>query len=57
MGFQLMFTQDSMVNQRNYVDLGMSCVEVCKALERGLKGRKLDELSRSLVGAIEQLTV
>ena len=45
-----------MANDQDYVDLGMSCSDVCKALDRGLDGRQLDELSRSVLGAIEQLT-
>jgi hypothetical protein len=45
-----------MSNDQDYVDLGLSCSDVCKALDRGLDGRRLDELSQALVGAIEQLT-
>ena len=46
-----------MANQRDCVDLGISCADVCKTLDRGLKGRRLDELSESLLEAIGQLTV
>jgi hypothetical protein len=45
-----------MANDQDYVDLGLSCSDVCKALDRGLDGRRLDELSQALVGAIERLT-
>ena len=44
-----------MANKEDYVDLGESCARVCQALDRGLDGRKMDELSRSVLGAIEQL--
>ena len=45
-----------MANDQDYVDLGLSCADVCKALDRGLNGRRLDDLSQSVLGAIEQLT-
>ena len=45
-----------MVNKQDYVDLGLVCADVCKALDRGLKGRRLDELSPSVLEAIEELT-
>jgi hypothetical protein len=56
MSFWLTLVQDTMANKRDYVDLGLSCADVCKALDRGLKGRQLDELSKSVLGAIDQLT-
>ena len=46
-----------MVNDADYVDLGLACADVCKALDRGMSGRRADELSRSVLEAIEQLTV
>ena len=45
-----------MANKQDYVDLGLSCASICKALDRGLDGRRLDELSQSVLGAIEELT-
>ena len=56
MSFEFTFMQDSTANQEDLLDLGRSCVDVCKALERGLEGRQQDELSPSMLGAIEQLT-
>jgi hypothetical protein len=44
-----------MANQQDYVDLGLSCANVCKALDRGLKGRRLDELGPSVLEGIEEL--
>jgi hypothetical protein len=48
--------QDSMMNRADYVDLGLACADVCKALDRGIKGRRVDEFSQSVLDAIEQLT-
>ena len=48
-------TQDTMANKQDYVDLGLSCVDICKALERGMDGRELDELSQSVRDAIDDL--
>ena len=45
-----------MTDEQDYMDLGRSCADVCKALERGLEGRRSDELSRPVLEAIEQLT-
>ena len=44
-----------MANKQEYVDLGLSCDKICKALERGRDGRKLDELSKSMRKAITEL--
>ena len=48
--------QDSMANRTDYVELGLACAEVCNALDRGMNGRRMDELSQSVFEAIEQLT-
>lgn len=45
-----------MANEADYVELGLACADVCKALERGVNEGRLDELSRSVCEAIEQLT-
>lgn len=45
-----------MANEQGYVDLGLSCTGVCKALDRGLKGKQLNGLSLSVVEAVEELT-
>ena len=53
-----MLIQDFTLNTRfeDYIDLGIYCADVCKALDRGLDGRRLDDLSPSALGAIQQLT-
>ena len=48
--------QDAMINLDDYVDLGLACSIVCTALDRGLKGKRLNELSGSVLEAISQLT-
>jgi len=45
-----------MVNQMDYVELGLDCAEVCTTLDRGLRGKKLDDLHDSVCEAINQLT-
>jgi len=43
-----------MINKTGYVELGLACADVCKALDRGLNGKRSDELSESVSKAIEQ---
>ena len=45
-----------MANQADYVDLGLACVDVCTALDRGLSGKKLKDLNNSVCEAIKRLT-
>ena len=45
-----------MINKLDYVELGLSCADICRALDRGMSGRKLDELDQSVRDAINQLT-
>jgi len=45
-----------MFNQVDYVELGLTCADVCQALSRGTDGRRVDQLSGSVLNAIEQLT-
>ena len=54
--FRLSFVQDSPADDQDYVDLGLSCGAVCKALDRGLNGRRPEDLGPSVLGAIEELT-
>ena len=46
-----------MINKTDYVDLGLACADVCRALDRGMNGKKLDGLSQSVCEAINQLTM
>jgi hypothetical protein len=45
-----------MINNSDYLELGLACADVCKVLDRGVKGRRADELSQPALEAIEQLT-
>ena len=57
MDFWFAFIQDTMSNDQDYVDVGLSCADVCQVLDRGLNGRRLDELSPSVLGAIKNLSM
>ena len=46
-----------MINQMDYVELGLACAEVCNALDRGLDGKRLNDLNNSVCEAIKQLTM
>ena len=56
MGFLLISIQDFIANEEGYVELGLHCAEICKAIDRGMNGKRLDELSQSVCEAINQLT-
>ena len=44
-----------MANKQEYVELGLSCAKTCKALKRGMDGRKLNEFSKPMQEAITEL--
>lgn len=44
-----------MGNKDDYVDLGLSCGDVCKALDRGLKETQSVELGESVAEAIDRM--
>ena len=46
-----------MVNELGYVELGLSCADVCRVLERGVNGKTPDELSQLVYNGINQLTL
>lgn len=45
-----------MANTMDYVELGLACAGVCKALDRGMNGGQADRFSRFVFEAIEELT-
>ena len=45
-----------MANEVDYIEFGLFCADVCKALARGVEGRRLNQLSRSMLEAIGRLT-
>jgi len=50
-------TQDALINQMDYVELGLACADVCIALDRGLNGKGLNDLNSSVREEINQLTM
>ena len=44
-----------MANEQDFVDLGLSCADICIALKRGIGEKKLEDLSKSVRDAINQL--
>ena len=46
-----------MANQQDYVEIGLDCADICTALDRGMNGKRVDDLSQSVCKAISQLTV
>ena len=48
--------QDSIIDEADYVELGLACANVCTALNRGLNGRSLKDLSGYVCETIAQLT-
>ncbi|KAF9789802.1 hypothetical protein BJ322DRAFT_557922 [Thelephora terrestris] len=48
--------RNDMANEQDYVNLGRFCADVCKALDRGLEGRRPDKISPPVLEAIEQFT-
>jgi len=45
-----------MISQEDYVELGLTCIDVCTALDRGLNEKRLNDFDNSVREAIEQLT-
>jgi len=48
---------DSMANKGELAKIGLACADACKALDRGMHGRRSDELSQPVGEAIEHLTM
>lgn len=46
-----------MIDEVGYVELGLTCAEVCKALDQGMNRRRVDQLSQSTLRAIERLVM
>ena len=46
-----------MVSEPDYVELGLSCADVCRALDRGVNGKEPDELTQSVYGVINRLAL
>ena len=46
-----------MVDEVDCVELGLLCAEICRALDRGMNGKKPNELSQSVHDAMNLLTL
>ena len=46
-----------MINEREYVELGLACGDICRALERGISGKEMGDLNQSVCDAITWLTM
>ena len=44
-----------MISKTDYVELGLSCADVCEALNRKMDIRRADQLNQSVLEAIEKL--
>lgn len=45
-----------MVSEQDYVELGLSCADICRVLDQVIKGKKRDDLSQPVCEAIDQFT-
>ena len=45
------------MNEEDYVELALTCANVCTALDRGLNGKRLEDLNNSVREAVRQLTM
>ena len=50
-----LYIQDSMAKEADCVELGLTCAEVCQALERGINGRRQGHLNQLVLEAIVRL--
>ena len=46
-----------MISKEDYVELGLTCADVCEALNRGVNRRRADQLNQTVLEAIEELTL
>jgi len=46
-----------MINEVDYVDLGLACADACKVFDRVVNKRRVDQLSQSVLRAITQLAM
>jgi len=46
-----------MISKADYVEIGLTCAGVCEALNRGTDKKRMDQLTQSVLEAIEKLTM
>lgn len=44
-----------MINDRDYIELGLACASACQAFHQASKGTQLDELGQPALDAIRDL--
>ena len=44
-----------MIKEVDCVELGLTCAKVCQALDRGIDGRRQEQISQSALKTIERL--
>jgi hypothetical protein len=44
-----------MIGEADCVELGLFCAEACQALDRGVNGKRQEQLNRPVLEAIERL--
>ena len=44
-----------MIKEADCVELGMTCAQVCQALDRGINGRQQEQIGQSALKTIERL--
>ncbi|KAF9792061.1 hypothetical protein BJ322DRAFT_9175 [Thelephora terrestris] len=47
--------EESFHKQQNYIKLGQHCVDICRVLDRGTRGKRMERLSQSVREAMDQL--
>ena len=45
-----------MATRVEYVELGLTCANVCETLNRGMNGKQAEQLGQPVLGAIGRLT-
>ena len=51
------YTQDSVINEAGFVELGLACAAICQSLDRGMKGSLgAPPPGAPILEAVEQLT-
>ena len=46
-----------MISKADYVEIGLTCAGVCETLNRGTDKKRTDQLTQSVLEAIEKLTM
>jgi hypothetical protein len=52
---RLVFVQEYLSNQQDYIELGQNCVDICCVLDRGTQGKGAEHLSQLVRDAINRL--